>query len=855
MPGRSSHSDAPPTAFPLPSRAGILAWAALCCIAAAPLARAQTPPAAGYLDPSRAIAHPRPVGSFHQPLPEQYIWTANDAAVLSSNASALIRRTDSKIDRHYFRASFDLAAPPKRATLYLAGPRSARVFLNGRLAADLRWEGGHHMVFHTLSADVHGLLLPGKNVIAIEAVRGWGNHHHTNSLRTAQVNSGEVLVVKIVPSAPGVNAAPLMTSSSAWTSTLHPQDGWQQTSFDASAWQPVQSLGSIEGDIDFFQWNADAGLYDWPGYLGEAPYLANYQMAALHAIALDDPSAALSHLAALVRSSPRADAHRRFTASTQPPPASGLPAPGILLDFGQEASGRVLFESASERPAHVTLQYGESLGELQHAPYLGVNPLLVPPRGLARGPKSGFRYALIRFLPGSGPVAFSKISLEGIYHPVHYLGSFASSDERLNRIWETSAYTAHLCMQDSIWDGVKRDRGRWMGDMEVIDRVVADVFGDLHLANDAMAQLIGPAPVKDHVDGLPGYSAFWIVGEAEYVRRSGDIAQLRSMHARLLQLLSVMDREMDSSNLYAAASGKKPFVDWSQGFASDTPQARAAMQFEYLYAFRQAASLLHMLGDHPAASYWSARADQLSAAAQQHLLSPSTNTFGDRWQTNAMAILSGAANDQQQSAIWRSVLARANGPHQPQDVITPYYGDYMLMAMARSGHRREALDWMRSYWGGMLDEGATSFWEAYDPSWPKTDPHAFLQADGKIGYNASLAHGWSSGPAAWLMEEILGIQPSAPGFSKARIRPDLAGLQWAKGAVPTPHGLIHVDARPSGATIDLPAGVDAEVLLPSAGASQHVLANGTEIASTSVEDGSRLRVDLPRAGHYVLRVH
>ena len=60
--------------------------------------------------------------------------------------------------------------------------------------------------------------------------------------------------------------------------------------------------------------------------------------------------------------------------------------------------------------------------------------------------------------------------------------------------------------------------------------------------------------------------------------------------------------------------------------------------------------------------------------------------------------------------------------------ITPYYGYHLLSAIANVGQRTEALARRRSYWGGMLAEGATSSWEAYDPRWPKADPHRFLQA-------------------------------------------------------------------------------------------------------------------------------
>jgi hypothetical protein len=107
------------------------------------------------------------------------------------------------------------------------------------------------------------------------------------------------------------------------------------------------------------------------------------------------------------------------------------------------------------------------------------------------------------------------------------------------------------------------------------------------------------------------------------------------------------------------------------------------------------------------------------------------------------------------------------------------------------------------------------------------------------------------------MEQILGIQPTAGGFSQVTIRPDLAGLSWAKGAEPTPHGLLKVDLHASPTlqtTIDLPADEEARVLIPVQHAGQGVLVNGT--AATDVkpaEDGTRVAVVLSTPGHYTLQ--
>ena len=148
------------------------------------------------------------------------------------------------------------------------------------------------------------------------------------------------------------------------------------------------------------------------------------------------------------------------------------------------------------------------------------------------GPKA-FRYALLRFERGTR-IRFRSIHLAGINYPVKYQGFFQSSDEKLNRMWTVGAYTAHLCMQDDIWDAPKRDRGRWIGDLDVSGRTIEDVFDDHFLMEETLDRLIGEAPITHHVDGIAVYSAFWITGETEYYRHTGSLHHLESIHERLV---------------------------------------------------------------------------------------------------------------------------------------------------------------------------------------------------------------------------------------------------------------------------------------------------------------------------------
>jgi hypothetical protein len=322
-----------------------------------------------------------------------------------------------------------------------------------------------------------------------------------------------------------------------------------------------------------------------------------------------------------------------------------------------------------------------------------------------------------------------------------------------------------------------------------------------------------------------------------------------------VELLQLMDKEFNAQDQFTNRTHAWLFVDWAPGLNGDTPEARRATSIEYYRAYLAGAALLRQIGDNTTAAHFESRAAALKKSLQQSVWSQADGDFGPRWQTNAMAVLSGVADPSQYPSIWEHVLSHVGEPTFRPNLITPYYGAYVLDAMAKMDHRADALKWIREYWGGMIDEGATSFWEAYDPSWPKNNPHVDLQADGRAGYFVSLAHGWSAGPTYWLMEQVLGIRPMADGFSKTTIRPDLIDLKWARGQEPTPHGLLKVDLRDQNgmvAAIDLPRGVDATVLFPVTKGAESVSVNGAPRKGPLAENGSRMAIRLDQAGHYEL---
>ena len=787
------------------------------------------------LDLTGDIAAPRLESASHHPLPEQYIWAPDTKDSDWGNT-------------FYFRGTFKLDTVPGEATLYIAGPDHVRAYLNGKLQANAQRDPRSRLKPMVLSLPAAASLHGGSNTLAIEA------------------SGADRLVVKIVPRPPGLGAPALMISGPEWKYNSSSEPDWEQAAFDDHSWKPVHPLGGIESNIEFFQWNNDAGMYRWPGYDGISPFLAHLPAPVENVVYAFQGMGQLENLGAIAPLSKEAGAtgqkttggqggRGEFAVTLPPGRAAKEEYPYVVLDLGRESDGRLEVVSDSSTPMKIEVQYGESIQEAENEPYLDADEMDVPPHATVHGPKSAFRYAVVRFTGGTSPLRFKAIRLDSVYYPVKYQGSFESSDPLLNRIWQVGAYTSHLSMQDDIWDAPKRDRGRWMGDTDVTGRVIDTVFADRFLMQDTMDRLIHEAgdPVHADVNGIPGYSAFWIMGQADYYRHVGNRGYLKSIAEPLTQLLEYMETEIDDRKVFANEKKSWPFVDWSPDLNEDTAESRRATHLEFAKAFAEGAWLLEEAGADPEdISKFTLESQQLKFAAQNILLDGADNTFGPRWETNAMAIFSGVADEKQTSDIWDKVLS------QPRHfMITPYYNFYVITAMGQSGHRREALDWIREFWGGMIAGGATSFWEAYDPSWPKGNFHAALQADNGQGYFVSLCHGWSSGPTAWLTEQILGIQPQAAGFSQVTIRPDLAGLEWASGAEPTPHGPIKIDLHARGdaleTTLDLPDGVTADVSIPAPKGATAVEVNGEVANAASAENGTRLSVEIGKAGHYTLR--
>ncbi len=724
------------------------------------------------------------------------------------------------------RGSFMLKSLPKSARIVLTADNFFKLWVNGKLMdesapdpkdADV-WKKAH------VKAIASALRL-GKNVIAVEA-------------RNLGGSAGFVAKIE------GEGNTLLLTDKNWKVAEQDVFEGknWQSPDFSDLAWKPA----TVEFPLAEGPWSG--GLLGWPGYDPEVPYLSYLP---LKPSIVNEMAGKFEEVGSLMLPGVTRTTVSQYNALDSKPPQ-------LNLDFGKELTGRIEIET--EGDAEVVIGTGESLEEAVNAPWGGTHSFTLKKGVAGVTPWSAFRYATVSFKTASQakPVVIKKLILNHKYYPVAYKGSFACSDPLLTQVWYCGAYTSHLCMQEDIWDAPKRDRLRWMGDLHVSGAVINLAFADTFLMEQSMQRLRNDAqggrpanqPPTGHVNGIPGYSCAWVCGLADFHRHLGDYDYLVKQRDGLISMMEYLRGELDERGVFANKRKAWNFVDWSPGFNEDNALTRNATHFFLTKAAKEASFLLKEMGDAPNAAKYATFAEELTHAAQTNLLPAGKLTFSDRRQDNAMAIYSGVATHEQLNAIYDTLLTPTSSAW--NEVATPYYNNYVIYAMSQAGHATDTLEIIRKHWGGMLTEGATSFWEGYDPKWDKKNFHSHLQADNGTGYFVSLAHGWSAGPTSWLTERVLGVRPTSGGFKSVEIVPELGDLKWAEGEVPAPQGAIHVRAEKVGretvVTLFLPKNIKAEVRVPGDVVSQ----DGAEVAPDGRGDG-RQTAHLTKSGKYVFK--
>ena len=470
----------------------------------------------------------------------------------------------------------------------------------------------------------------------------------------------------------------------------------------------------------------------------------------------------------------------------------------ILFDYGRELHGGLRITTAirdSKATPRIRIRFGESVSEAMSdvASTTATNEhslrdfeAALPWLGSFETGNTGFRFVRIDILDDGGtPLPVVAVEAKSIMRDIPYLGSFRCSDGRLNEIWQTAAYTVHLNMQDYVWDGIKRDRLVWIGDMHPEVMTINTVFGSQDVVRKSLDFARDGTGPDEWMNGICSYSMWWCIIQRDLYYYTGNLDYLQQQHEYLARLLRKIAACIDGSS-EDFKEGR--FIDWP---TSDNQKSiHQCLQSMLTMTMKAGMEIATALKDKELFN----DCDVCAKALASYIPSaPATK------QAAAFMTLAGILP----ATDGAGTIAEGGA-----EGFATFTGYYMLEALASAGKYDEAMQIISDYWGGMLDLGATSFWEdlrysdlskagRIDEFVPEGtyDIHKDGGAYCYEGLRHSFCHGWASGPAPWMSRHILGIEPLEPGFKKVRIEPHLGNLDWAEGTFPTPYGLIRVSAR------------------------------------------------------------
>jgi len=523
----------------------------------------------------------------------------------------------------------------------------------------------------------------------------------------------------------------------------------------------------------------------------------------------------------------------------------------LVLDFGEQVAGTVLIEISSPEGVQIDAQAAEGISadgapdpQQQHAGF----------RYITRGHHDlfetfdpmGLRYLALSFR-GTGAISLQRVSVQERLSPRPEGPSFECSDPMLNRIWARGRRTVDLCSHDAYLDCPSREQRAWTGDAVVHQMVDLTTNTDWSLAR--WNTELGASPRPDGMlpmaaggdfehrdeDFIPDWSLHWIHGLHNLGMYTGD----RELISRLLPVAENVLRWFlpfrDVDGLLTDVTGWV-IIDWS---AVPTAGASAALNALWGRALREFKQLAELVGDSGRAEwagalwvdlrkafqlFWdperSVYVDQLLDGIPQRSVSQHANATAivarltrgvdieqlldtivdpDRL-VYASWLLPGRhallENSDDPGDMYADASTLVSGPAEPwwdleRGVVAaqPFYR-YIVHDAAAVADRADMIPGLCRDWRRLAGRSATTFSETW--------------------FGGSHCHAWSATPTRDLMQYTLGVTPAAPGFTRARVAPVLGDLAWARGAVPTPAGLLTVDARPDRVVLDTP--VEANVV-------------------------------------------
>ncbi len=368
------------------------------------------------------------------------------------------------------------------------------------------------------------------------------------------------------------------------------------------------------------------------------------------------------------------------------------------------------------------------------------------------------RYVMIEVLAQSSfDFRVEDITLEAVTSASGEAPALAEgTDPMIRRIYDTGLKTLSECMQTVYEDGPKRDQRLWIGDLYLESLANACSFGNHALTRRCLYLLAAladedgwlhatvyeyPQPEPQYNQHTMDYSLLYGVALLEYLKATGDMTTAR-------ELWPVVARQIEIARTYLKDylydMQKQPqwwlVFDWK-----DDLDRHASVQGLMIFAVERGWELAQMVGHERDVRDWPDLVKRMRRASRRAFYDADAGVVVSGLQrqvsylSQVWMILSGTLTPKEGARAMTAVL---NDPTACRPG-SPYAYHYVIEALIACGMRDEAREQLLEYWGGMVERGADTFWEVYDPMDDCKSPYGFYPVN-------SYCHAWSCTPVYFI---------------------------------------------------------------------------------------------------------
>jgi alpha-L-rhamnosidase len=484
----------------------------------------------------------------------------------------------------------------------------------------------------------------------------------------------------------------------------------------------------------------------------------------------------------------------------------------IIFDQGRETTAYPVLQVSGGKKSKIKLIYAESFFDEKLNKYpvmtdkynkiFGYSDIFLP-SGNEKCEFSTLRFRTFRYIQLNISTSMESLTINefsSIFtaYPFSKKGDFVCNDTVLNKIFEYGWNTARLCAHENYFDCPYYEQQQYFGDLNNSTPITASISGDAKLMKNAIfygnsSRLNGDLTMCAYPSYenkiIPTFSLSWIDIINKYLLYTGDTVFVKQMFPGVNDVLNWFEKKLNNEGMLGVVPYWN-FIDCTSEWRWDesigdlcvAPCAStgnsAILTLQFIWGLQNASEIYLNCGVKAKSDSCIALAEKIKSATykacwdkNKKLLfdCPTQKTFSQH--TNILGILTGTIPESE----WQDVLDKILTDKTLIQTSSQFhvYLHQAFQKCKRTGLFINHLD----VWKKLIDDGFTTF-----PEYPYANTRSYI-------------HAWNAYPTYEFLTIICGIKVMKPGFTEIEISPDLTGLQFAKGSLPTPFGLIETDYK------------------------------------------------------------